>query len=253
MNVFSRAASIVRNAFGKSKVHKDVFVIPQGPLTILRPALFAPDGIYLEDIEFFLQPGQSQDVGALFTQRQINESLNLKEAILSGGVTYIASGTTPIPDPVTSSSTVSSIVQVKDAGGTVINPAIEDGHLASIDNELAAILTALGGGAGQNVYDQASVPGGGIGTSILSYAVPAGKTFTVSSLVGWGDVDAEYQLQIDSTQVGGGRSSIAMPTLTIAYGTGTIKATAGQTVTVVAFQYSSAAHVLKTNLGGVLN
>lgn len=246
MSLLDKAIKIVRAKFNTS-VHKDTFVIPQGPLTVQRPSLYAPDGIYFEDLEFFLGPGMSQDMGTLFTQKQLNESLDLKEAIGNGQVSYTTSGTSPIPDPVTGGSVSITSVKLEDSGGTVIDPATEE--------TLQAVLAALGGtstASAVNEYNSASVPAGGTPTVILTYTVPAGKSFSLSSFVAWGDIDAEYQLKVDSVQVGGGRSSIATPTLNVNYGAGVVKATTGQVVTIVALQYANTAYTLQANLAGSL-
>lgn len=253
MGLWDDAVKIVKKKWAAGGAHTRVFIIPQGPLTVTRPGLFAPNGIYLEDLEFFLMPGQSQDMGALFTQKEINDSLDLKEAILNGQVTYTATGTTPIFDPTNNTNVVSgSTVFVQNSLGTTIDPATEetlqdaDNHLANIE----ALLSGGGGGSQLNVFSSASVPAGGIVTTILTHTVPVGKTDHIGTLVCWGDVDADYQLKVNGTQVGGGRSSIAVPTLVVSYGNGAIPAVAGDVITVTAQQFSGGPHVMKASIAG---
>lgn len=77
-------------------VYAQVFIIPQGPLTITRPLSFSPNGVFIKDLNLFLDAGDSQDMGVLFTQDQINASRDLKRAILAALVLTAAVGATPI-------------------------------------------------------------------------------------------------------------------------------------------------------------
>jgi len=221
------------------------FVIPQGAITVTRPGGFAPDGHYLDDIQLFLAPAQSQDMGALYTQRQLNESHDLKDALVLGELVVALGGTIPISDPIATVTALLASVQVKDIANTVINPATEDGNLATIVSLLSG-----GGSSAANVYQSASIAGGGVTGTILTYVVPVLKTLNITTLICWGDVDASYVIKVNGVAKGGGRSSIATPTLIIPYGTGSIKATTGQTVTVEGQQFSNAAHTLNATVAG---
>lgn len=227
------------------------FVIPQGPLTITRPIGFAPNGFYVDDLELFLTPGQSQDLGALFTQRQLNESGDLKEALVLADLTYDLTGTVPINDP--TGVVVTPIIQVKNSGGTLINPATED-TLLLVKADLDA-LAAASAPPPYNVYGANTVPGGGVETVILTATILVGTTALIETLVAWGDVDASYLLKVDGVIVAGGRTSISEPTLDLNYGKGSIvvkATTVNRIITVTAQQFSNSAHELSANIAGGL-
>jgi hypothetical protein len=120
---FVKAANFVKAKFfsaSSGPVTAKAFVIQQGvELGLTRPLSFAPDGFYIEDLGFFLEPGQRQDMGALFTQRQINESHDLKCALVDGNLTAEwgnPADTVPISDPavITGSVTVGDVIVTAD-------------------------------------------------------------------------------------------------------------------------------------------
>ena len=248
MSLLNDAIGLVRSAWAKrAPVSAMTFIVPQGPLTVSRPISFAPDGYYIEDLCFFLAPGQSQDMGALFTQKQINESFGLKEGLLLGQVTYTATGTTPMWEPV-AGCVVAPAVQVKDVSNVLINPAKEDGNLLAIYNLLLGLATS---GSPWNVYGEAAVPAGGVHTTVLTVSVIVGTTIKIQGLTGWGDTDADYSIKVGGTKKGGGRSSIAVPTLNVDYYSGAIVVVGPAVITVVVEQFSHGPHNIKVNLSGV--
>jgi len=134
MSILERAKRFVSEKF-LSAISRDVeiksYAFPQGPITATRPISFSPDGYFIDDLCFFLAPGQAQDMGALFTQKQLNDSIDLKSGILSGDLTFLPVGTIPITEPI-SGGGIAAVVQVQDSLTNLINPAKEDGYLKSI-------------------------------------------------------------------------------------------------------------------------
>lgn len=90
-------------------------------------------------------------------------------------------------------------------------------------------------------------------TTVVSYTVPAGRTFDITGFTGWGDWDAEFLLKVDINVVGGGRSSPSDRMIVVPYGVATITATAGQVVSVTAItNQADATQMMKANLLGSL-
>lgn len=90
-------------------------------------------------------------------------------------------------------------------------------------------------------------------TTILTYSVPVGQTFSITRVIGWGDYDGEFLVRVDGTLMGGGRTSAAERTLHLPYNSGPIVATSGQIITVTIIHYSPAIRLFRANLlGGLL-
>jgi hypothetical protein len=102
-----------------------------------------------------------------------------------------------------------------------------------------------------NVFSEVDA-GFSVETTILTYTVPAGQTFSVTRVVAWGDWDGEYLIRVDGVLHGGGRTSVADRTLNIPYDTGPIIANSAQVVTVTITHYNPATKHFRANLLGGL-
>jgi hypothetical protein len=128
--------------------------------------------------------------------------------------------------------------------------------LATEDTQLE-ILRVLGGGSPDEQISRVGATGVAANsltpTVIIDYLVPASSRFRIDTVRGWGDVDAEFFVAIDSLQVDGWRTTPANLTMdiekpSIQY------ATAGQHVTVSAQHWIARAgtKTLKASLQGAL-
>ena len=70
------------------------YIYNDGPLTITCPS---GSSVTIQDLGISLGSGESIDLGKYYTQKQLNESLDLKKAIENSLVTVSVSGTTPKP------------------------------------------------------------------------------------------------------------------------------------------------------------
>jgi hypothetical protein len=112
-------------------------------------------------------------------------------------------------------------------------------------------ITSAGGGQGNyNEYFQAVMPYA-TPAIIMQMIVPAGKKFYISQIIGWGDVDGEFTLQVDGITKGGGRASPSDRTLDI-YFSSPIVANDGQLVQIYGEQHFGSSKTLKLNLIGDL-
>jgi len=89
-------------------------------------------------------------------------------------------------------------------------------------------------------------------TTIVSYTVPATKTFSLAHTISWGDYDGEFLIRVDGTLLGGGRTSAAERTLTLDF-EGALVATTGQVVTVSIIHYAPGIRLFRANILGGLN
>jgi hypothetical protein len=109
------------------------FVIPQGPLTVT-----ATENVYIADLDLNLLNGQTQDMGALYTQVQLNESGDLKHAYEHGKVTFDTVGTAPNP-VVVSLGTVASSFIIPQGPLLITAPAgPDDVYIADLDLKIPA-------------------------------------------------------------------------------------------------------------------
>jgi hypothetical protein len=151
-------------------------------------------------------------------------------------------------------------VNLRDSLGNEISPATEATAISILDdlNQFqfsggSLKVTITGAGTPVNVFaENTTVPSSTL-TAIISYTVPATKTLSITGVYGWGQVDGEFTIKVDSVVVGGGWSSPSFRTLPLDYASAPIPATAGQVVTVNVTQYYSATKDFKANLLGTLN
>ena len=207
----------------------------------------APD--YIEELRHdkFPVDANTRPVSVLYTY---DPATNSFAPISSVGVTGVGQ--------VLNTNLVGGILQVENlhvvmdstglhnVAGTPINPATE--------NTLQDVLEALGGGSSadkQSFFDSEDLLAG-IPTTVLTYIVPSGKKFKIENVRGWADVDAEYYIKIDSTQVDGYRTSPAQLTMSIE--SAAIQyALAGQAITVGATHFKTGVpQTIKIILQGVL-
>ena len=102
-----------------------------------------------------------------------------------------------------------------------------------------------------NVWDEQLLPTGTV-TTIISYTVPAGKKLFVKEVVGWGEYEAEFIVDVDGVQKGGGWAAPAARNMILPYTPGPIIANTGQLVRVRAIQNSGASRTMRANLMGEL-
>ena len=88
--------------------------------------------------------------------------------------------------------------------------------------------------------------------TILTYVVPAGKTFHITQLIAWGDYDGEFLLRVGAVLVGGGRTSGANRTIQLDYQSAPIFAAANSIVTITIRHYASSTESFSANLLGGL-
>lgn len=87
-------------------------------------------------------------------------------------------------------------------------------------------------------------------TTVVSFTVPVSTTFYLTKVIGWGEVDAEYTIKVDSVVKGGGWTSEQMRTLCLDYETSPVVATSGQVVDITAVHFDTGTPAIKANLLG---
>lgn len=81
-------------------------------------------------------------------------------------------------------------------------------------------------------------------TTITSYTIPSGKTFYFLGFIGQGDIHGIFRLYHEGTAKLSGRTSVAVPTVQVAFPYSIFSATAGETI------YVKITHSASGLLGG---
>jgi hypothetical protein len=144
-----------------------------GPITVHRPIGFAPNGYFVTDLPdlvrstsggLFVAPGESVDLGNFYTQKQINDSIDLKRALISGALTWSAAGTTPTLEPVEANVSINpgsvtiGAVQLRDGVADIRQTVKSDGvnnAAVVVQNDAKTKLVDAGG------VNQASISAAG--------------------------------------------------------------------------------------------
>lgn len=202
-----------------------------GPLTIhLAPSVEFP--VFIPDLDLKLRPGLFVDLGSFYTQKQIYDSLNLKQLILEGTVIGVAVGTAPSREPVDATITISpgtiTIGEVyirdgvTDVRQTVKNDGTDNASVTiqnaptpgvALDSTLQSILTALGGSLtndSRNIYSEQAAVAASSTVTILSYTVPALQTSYVEHMSGSGDTIGLYDLKVNGLTIEKRRTNFAL-------------------------------------------
>jgi hypothetical protein len=99
---------------------------------------------------------------------------------------------------------------------------------------LESILAALGGSSGVNIHEdnQTTTPVVlGDTLSLISTTVPVGKTWSINKVIVTSRVSGAYQIKVDGSVVGSGRTGASELNSNFVYSPG-FSASAGQTVVV---------------------
>lgn len=101
-----------------------------------------------------------------------------------------------------------------------------------------------------NFYTEGTcVPG--VFISIGTYVVYPRQLIEISGFVGWGDYDGEFQILVDNTIVGGGRSSPSDRTASINYLGSTILADSNSVLDVKVKHFAPSNRIFKCNILGL--
>lgn len=173
-----------------------------------------------------------------------------------GGTITATIGTVSIEGQDYSDNTyhVAGVTNLGGIAGYAIKTVLSSGSNNLVINPDGSINVNTSGvdGVKTNLYGtQLTAPG--IETTLISYVVPVGKTFSVTDMIGWGQYDGEFLIKVDGTEVGGGRTSPSFRTLSLSYLNAPITVNAGSGVTVTITQYSTSAETMKANLLGTLS
>lgn len=255
---------------------KDSGPVPTGPLTItLSPAVGENEPRHLSDLNVILVPGVAIDMGHYFTQKQILDSQDLKRYIDTGIVTIDLVGTVPSPEPITVSGIVippldvdisetSDSVLIYGTDGVDHQPILtSDTGIVQVDlNGISGAATeatlakiALGMGAvGENTFDVQAIPSGVETVVHAAIDVMPGTEYMIQEVLIWGSREVELFVYANGVQIGGGRSSAAVPTLHIDYAI-PLRVEGGLTGAVITFKalhYGPTAYVFKSNVSGMV-
>ena len=125
-----------------------------------------------------------------------------------------------------------------------------------VDADDAQILQVFGVSSNQekvHVFGENGTVSKDVVSIIQTYTVPALKSFRLTGFTAWGDSDGEYFLNVDDVQKGGGRTSIASPTLSeIFFFDGLVVIPEADITIEVLYSTGSATQPFKSNIRGIL-
>jgi len=103
-----------------------------------------------------------------------------------------------------------------------------------------------------NIYAEVGSIASETETTVVTYAVPAGKTLNIQGFLGTGTSTGRFRLFLDAVVEGILRTSTAERSTSVDYGRGVIQATTGTTVTIKAYHEETANQTFQGNLFGYL-
>lgn len=107
--------------------------------------------------------------------------------------------------------------------------------------------------SGLNVFGQDINVVSTVDTTLLTYTVPATNSANIEGFIGTGSATGRFKLKIDGTVKAVTRTSAAVRCSQIDFGKGTIKANAGQVITIVGYHEELANQTLECSVYGFLS
>ncbi len=147
-------------------------------------------------------------------------------------------------------------VNLRDSNGVEILPATEAtstsilstlGQLNFSGGSLVVTTTGSAGIPGNIYAENLAVPPNST-TTLFTYVVPAGVTYNINGLIGWGTYDGEWLITVNGANKGGGWSSPSFRTIELDYLNIPIVAVAGSIVAVTITNYASSSQTFRMNL-----
>ena len=147
-------------------------------------------------------------------------------------------------------------VNLRDSSGIEILPATETtstsilSTLEQFNFSGGSLVVTTTGSAGtpDNIYAENLAVAPNSTTTMFSYTVPAGVTYNVNGLIGWGTYDGEWLITVNGANKGGGWSSPSARTLQLNYQNIPIVAMVGDIVAVTITNYASSSQTFRMNL-----
>lgn len=163
------------------------------------------------------------------------------------------------PNPVPISGTVTANLGTIDGAATAANQTTEIANqtngtqVTQVNNFPAVQVVSILGASGTevNVYGDV-LAAFNVETTIVSYTVPAGKTFRLTTIEMWGDYFAEYFVRVDGVQKSGTNVSAAARSKTLEFEVGSILANDGQVVTTSVQHQAMGTVKFHANISGIL-
>jgi hypothetical protein len=182
-------------------------------------------------------------------------ALNISGVTITGPVT-VSDVTIKGVDPANSfTSQDVSVVNWGLNGYALRSSIFYDGNplLVHPNGSIDVNLLSTGGGIPANDYvENLAVPPNST-TTLFTYVVPASTTYSLVGIRAWGTYDAEFLIQVNGANEGGGWTSPSNRTLMLDYGTVPIIASAGSTVTVTVTNYATSSQTFRLNALGELS
>jgi hypothetical protein len=134
--------------------------------------------------------------------------------------------------------------------GSIDTNIISGGNSLSVNPNGSINVNVVGSSVGipNNIYaENLAVPPSST-TTLFTYVVPAGVTFNINGLIGWGTYDGEWLITVNGANKGGGWSSPSFRTIELDYLSIPIVAVAGDTVAVTITNYAHSSQTFRMNL-----